>query len=51
MLKYNTYFLFERNIAFFFNYVTQLTFKLQSEDKLKLDTGHYYRTIYLLCKN
>lgn len=28
MLKYNNYFLFERNIAFFFNFVIQKIIKL-----------------------
>jgi len=36
MLKYNTYFLFERNIAFFFNYVIQKIIKMTHHGALKM---------------
>ncbi|CAD8091986.1 unnamed protein product [Paramecium primaurelia] len=49
MLKYNNYFLFERNIAFFFNFVIQKIIKLQT--KLQLANDNYFRLIYLIAKN
>ncbi|CAD8105724.1 unnamed protein product [Paramecium sonneborni] len=49
MLKYNNYFLFERNIAFFFNFVIQKIIKLQA--KLQLTNDNYFRLIYLIAKN
>ncbi|CAD8156173.1 unnamed protein product [Paramecium octaurelia] len=51
MLKYNTFFLFERNIAFFFNYVIQKIIKMQHQGMLKLTQELYYSTIFCLSKN
>ncbi|CAD8209914.1 unnamed protein product [Paramecium octaurelia] len=51
MLKYNTYFLFERNIAFFFNYVIQKVIKMSHQGILKLTQELYYTTIFCISKN
>ncbi|CAD8072393.1 unnamed protein product [Paramecium primaurelia] len=51
MLKYNTYFLFERNIAFFFNYVIQKIIKMSHLGILKLNQELYYTTIFCISKN
>ncbi|CAD8122008.1 unnamed protein product [Paramecium sonneborni] len=51
MLKYNTYFLFERNIAFFFNYVIQKIIKMSHQGILKLNQELYYTTIFCISKN
>ncbi|CAD8178145.1 unnamed protein product [Paramecium octaurelia] len=51
MLKYNNYFLFERNIAFFFNFVIQKVIKLQTIQMLQLANDNYFRLIYLIAKN
>ncbi|CAD8066563.1 unnamed protein product [Paramecium sonneborni] len=49
MLKYYNYFLFERNVAFFFNYVIQKTIFLKP--KLNLPNLPYFRLISLIAKN
>ncbi|KAM3132183.1 hypothetical protein pb186bvf_015778 [Paramecium bursaria] len=51
MLKYNNYFLFERNIAFFFNFVIQKIIKLQVNESIKLSADNYFRLIFLIAKN
>lgn len=51
LLKYNSYFLFERNIAFFFNHIYQKVIALQDEKAIKLEEGGFYRLVYILCKN
>ncbi|CAD8087604.1 unnamed protein product [Paramecium primaurelia] len=51
MLKYNTYFLFERNIAFFFNYVIQKIIKMSHQGMLKLTQELYYSIIFCISKN
>lgn len=51
LLKYNNYFLFERNIAFFFNFVIQKVIKLQDAKILNLELDNYFGIIYLILKN
>lgn len=49
MLKMKNYFIFQRNLAFFFNFVVQEIIKLQT--KIKLANAKYYRLIYVITKN
>ncbi|CAD8149059.1 unnamed protein product [Paramecium octaurelia] len=49
MLKYYNYFLFERNVAFYFNFVAQQIIKLQQ--KLKLANDSYYGLLFFIAKN
>jgi len=50
-MKYYNYFLFERNIAFYFNFVIQKVIKLYTTSELKLTNDNYFRLIYLIAKN
>jgi serine/threonine-protein kinase ULK/ATG1 len=51
MLKYNNYFLFERNIAFFFNYVMQKIIKLMHAGELRISKELYYHQLVFISKN
>lgn len=50
-MKYNNYFLFERNIAFFFNYVMQKIIRLMHNGDLKISKELYYHQIMCISKN
>ncbi|CAD8092957.1 unnamed protein product [Paramecium sonneborni] len=50
-LKFYKYFIFERNIAFFYNQLIQKIVQLQSEWQIKLPIDFYHRLIYLIAKN
>ncbi|CAK83630.1 unnamed protein product (macronuclear) [Paramecium tetraurelia] len=48
--KYYQYFIFERNIAFFFNFLVQRIVKLQVDWQIQLQIDFYHRLIYLIAK-
>lgn len=50
-LKYSQYFQFERNIAFFFNFVVQEFISAYSHGKLTVDEQTYYKLLFILTKN
>lgn len=51
LMKYNNYFLFERNIAFFFNFVIQKMIALCNEKVINLEVENYLRVLYSILKN
>ncbi|CAD8171682.1 unnamed protein product [Paramecium octaurelia] len=48
--KYYQYFIFERNIAFFYNFLVQRIVKLQVDWQIQLQIDFYHRLIYLIAK-
>ncbi|CAD8101885.1 unnamed protein product [Paramecium primaurelia] len=50
MLKYYNYFLFERNVSFFFNFVAQKIILLQQQ-QLMLPNESYYGLLFFIAKN
>ncbi|CAD8176241.1 unnamed protein product [Paramecium pentaurelia] len=48
--KYYQYFIFERNIAFFYNFLVQKIVKLQVDWQIQLSIDFYHRLIYLIAK-
>lgn len=50
ILKINEYVLYERNIAFFSNFVIQKLIKAYNDGKLLVPTDLYFRIIFSICK-
>jgi serine/threonine-protein kinase ULK/ATG1 len=50
-MKYYLYFLFERNTAFFFNFVMQKIITLGKMKQLNFTEDNYFRLIYVIMKN
>lgn len=50
ILKINEYILYERNIAFFSNFVIQKLIKAYNDQKLQVPSDLYFRIIFSICK-
>jgi serine/threonine-protein kinase ULK/ATG1 len=50
-MKFYLYFLFERNTAFFFNFVIQKIIGLNKSKIVQLSEDNYFRLIYVILKN
>ncbi|EAR96377.2 dual-specificity kinase domain protein (macronuclear) [Tetrahymena thermophila SB210] len=50
ILKINEYILYERNIAFFSNFVIQKLIKAYNDSKLQVPADLYFRIIFSICK-
>jgi len=51
MIKFYNYFLFERNISFFFNFVIQKVIKFYLSEELQIKNDNYFRMVYVIAKN